>query len=70
MIKTSYLLETFASAIPYDRYIQTGNEEQQRRWKQVQEAARLTDVQKQVVAGFVREMKILIFSGIWCGDCI
>jgi len=70
MIKASYLLETFASAIPYDRYIQTGNEEQQRRWKQVQEAARLTDVQKQVVAGFVREMKILIFSGIWCGDCI
>ena len=34
------------------------------------DAARLTDTQKQLVGGFVREMKILIFSGIWCGDCV
>jgi thiol-disulfide isomerase/thioredoxin len=70
MIKTSYLLEKFSSGIPYDRYVLTGNEEQQRRWSGVYEAARLTDAQKQLVAGFVREMKILIFSGIWCGDCV
>ena len=65
-----FLTEKFASAAPYERYVQTGNEEQQRRWKQVYDAARLTDVQKQLVGGFVRQMKILIFSGIWCGDCI
>jgi thiol-disulfide isomerase/thioredoxin len=66
----SHLADRFASALPYDRYVQTGNEEQQRRWKQVYDAAHLTDVQKALVAGFVRQMKILIFSGIWCGDCI
>ena len=70
MIKTSYLLEKFSSGIPYDRYVMTGNEEQQRRWSQVYDAARLTDAQKQIVTGFVREMKILVFSGIWCGDCV
>src|SRR5258707_14717849 len=70
MIKTSYLLEKFSSGIPYDRYVMTGNEEQQRRWSQVYDAARLTDAQKQLVTGFVREMKILVFSGIWCGDCV
>lgn len=70
MPNTSQLAETFASALAYDRYLQTGNEEQQRRWKQVYDAAHLNDEQKQLVAGFVREMKLLVFSGIWCGDCV
>jgi thiol-disulfide isomerase/thioredoxin len=70
MTNASYLADKFASALPYDRYLQTGTEEQQRRWTQVYDAAHLTDAQKQLVAGFVREMKILIFSGIWCGDCV
>ena len=62
--------EKFTSGLSYDRYLQTGNEEQQRRWKQVYDAAHLTEKQKELVGGFVREMKILIFSGIWCGDCV
>ncbi len=70
MNNAPYLVDKFASALPYSRYIQTGSEEQQRRWKQVYDAAHLSDAQKQLVGGFVREMKILIFSGIWCGDCV
>ena len=70
MTNASYLSEKFASGLAYARYLQTGTEEQQRRWTQVYDAAHLTDAQKQLVAGFVREMKILIFSGIWCGDCV
>jgi thiol-disulfide isomerase/thioredoxin len=70
MINASYLSDKFASGLPYDRYLQTGNEEQQRRWSQVYDAAHLSDTQKQLVGGFAREMKILIFSGIWCGDCV
>ena len=66
---TSYLSSQFASALPYDRYVQSGNDEQQRRWRLVYEAARLSDTEKQLIAGFVREMKVLVFSGIWCGDC-
>jgi thiol-disulfide isomerase/thioredoxin len=70
MATPSNVSDKFASALPYERYLQTGTEEQQRRWTQVYDAARLTDSQKQLVAGFARDMKILIFSGIWCGDCI
>ncbi len=69
-MNASYLAEQFAAALPYDRYVRTGTEEQQRRWKQVYDAARLTDAQKQLLGGFVREMKILVVSGIWCGDCV
>jgi len=70
MTNASYLSDKFSTGLPYDRYLQTGTEEQQRRWTQVYDAAHLNDAQKQLVGGFVREMKILIFSGIWCGDCV
>jgi thiol-disulfide isomerase/thioredoxin len=65
------LLSTkFESALPYDRYVQTGTDEQQRRWRQVYEVAALTPSQQQLVGGFAREMKVLVVSGIWCGDCV
>jgi len=70
MTNASFLTDKFSTGLPYDRYLKTGTEEQQRRWTQVYDAAHLTDAQTQLVGGFVREMKILIFSGIWCGDCV
>ena len=69
-MNASYLVEKFAAALPYGRYVQTGTEEQQRRWRQVHDAARLTDAQRSTLGGFVRDMKILVVSGVWCGDCV
>jgi hypothetical protein len=69
-MKASNVSERFASALPYDRYLQTGTEEQQRRWTQVYDLAHLTAVQNQLVRGFERDMKVLVYSGIWCGDCV
>lgn len=69
-MQASFLAEQFAAALPYDRYVQTGTAEQQRRWQQVYDAARLTPAQTQLVGGFTRDMKVLIDSGIWCGDCV
>lgn len=34
------------------------------------ELAKLITPQKQLLAGFEREMKVLAYSGIWCGDCV
>lgn len=69
-MQASFLAEKLAAALPYNRYVRTGNDEQQRRWQQVYDAAKLTETQKQLVLGFVREIKVLIVSGIWCGDCV
>jgi thiol-disulfide isomerase/thioredoxin len=60
----------FGSALPYEKYVQTGTDEQKRRWQQVYDAAKLTDAQKNLIGGFVRQMNVLIISGIWCGDCV
>ncbi|HET6249090.1 MAG TPA: thioredoxin family protein [Tepidisphaeraceae bacterium] len=69
-MNSTYLSEKFSAGLPYHKYILTGTEEQQRRWRQVYDLAALTDAQKQLAGGFVREMKVLIVSGIWCGDCV
>jgi thiol-disulfide isomerase/thioredoxin len=60
----------FRDGLPYDAYVATGTAEQQRRWRQVYEAAALTPAQVELVAGFVRQMKLLVVSGVWCGDCV
>ncbi|HEV8607844.1 MAG TPA: thioredoxin family protein [Tepidisphaeraceae bacterium] len=66
----SYLSEKFSKALPYAPYLATGTPEQQRRWTDVYNAAKLTPAQLQLTSGFARQMKILIVSGIWCGDCV
>lgn len=65
-----FLTEKFSAGLPYERYVLTGTDEQQRRWKQVYDVARITDRQKELISGFARDMKVLISSGIWCGDCV
>ncbi len=69
-MNASYLSDKFSSALPYPKYLLTGTDEQRRRWTQVYDAAKLTSAQQQLLSGFSRHMKILIVSGIWCGDCI
>jgi thiol-disulfide isomerase/thioredoxin len=69
-MNASYLADKFNAGLTYERYVQTGTEEQQRRWKQVYDAVQLTAPQRQLIEGFPRDMKVLIVSGIWCGDCV
>jgi thiol-disulfide isomerase/thioredoxin len=69
-MNASYLSDKFSNAFPYVAYLATGTAEQQRRWNQVYDAAKLTTPQLQLISGFARPMKVLILSGIWCGDCV
>jgi thiol-disulfide isomerase/thioredoxin len=69
-MNSTFLEAKFRAGLPYDAYVATGTAEQQRRWRQVYEAAALTEAQQALVAGFVREMRLLVVSGIWCGDCV
>jgi ferredoxin len=67
---TQFLQSHFDQSLAYDAYLKTGTDEQRRRWTQVYEAAHLLDSQKTLLAGFVRQMNVLVVSGIWCGDCV
>src|SRR5687768_6356048 len=67
-----FLSDKFNAALPYEQYVRTGTDEHQRRWQQVYDAAEnvITPAQRESLTGFVREMNVLIISGIWCGDCV
>lgn len=67
---SSFFLDEFSSALRYEQYLVTGTEEQQRRWSQVYDVAQLDATQRRFVSGFERQVKILVHSGIWCGDCV
>src|SRR5438552_1443257 len=69
-MEAAFLAEKFRSADTYEAHVRSGTEEQQRRWKQVYDAASLTLQQKSLSETFTREVKLLIVSGVWCGDCI
>src|SRR5215469_5900457 len=47
-----------------------GSDEHRRRWAAVHAAVRLSAGQRELLAGFVREMKVLCLAGAWCGDCV
>jgi hypothetical protein len=69
-MNADFLAHEFASALSYDRYVQTGTGEQQQRWRQVYDACSLAPAQRALVTSFGRELKLLVVSGIWCGDYV
>ena len=61
----------FESARPYDAYLdQFATPDQRAKWDENYAAAVLTDDQQTLVKSFVREMKVLVLCGAWCGDCM
>jgi hypothetical protein len=62
---------TFETGLPYRDFLEKyGSEEHIRRWDAVHAEVQLSDAQRQLLGGFVREMKVLVVAGAWCGDCV
>ena len=61
----------FEQGLSYSDFLtQHGSEEHQQRWATVHDQVSLTESQLQLLGGFVREMKVLVVAGAWCGDCV
>lgn len=61
----------FEEGLSYSEFLSMyGNDEHQRRWKAVFDEIRLTTAQTDLLASFVRDMKVLCVAGAWCGDCV
>lgn len=43
--------------------------EKENAWHAVEQQVELTPSQRTLLNGFVRQMNVLVISGIWCGDC-
>jgi hypothetical protein len=64
-------LSKFDQGLPYEQFLaRHGTEAHRQRWASFHAAVKLSDAQRQLLAGFQREMKVLCLAGAWCGDCV
>ena len=67
-IKPDRLQQLHETALSYDDYL-AATPERAEPWRKNDDRIQLTQDQQTLLAGFVREMHILVLSGVWCGDC-
>ncbi len=66
----AYLKARHEAGKSYADHVAAGTAAQQENWRRVYESVGLGHHQHELVDGFVREMKVMVLSGVWCGDCV
>ena len=67
-LSAQQLKQFHESAQSYEAYLES-DAKRAAPWRENDARTELSDVQKTLLSGFVREMRVLVISGIWCGDC-
>jgi hypothetical protein len=63
--------EVHAAGWSYEEFLRRyGTDDQRRRWDAVDERLSLTEGQRALLRGFVRDMPVVCLAGAWCGDCV
>lgn len=61
----------FESGLEYCAFLEKyGSDQHRSRWSGVHEQVVLLPQQSELLAGFVRDMKVMVLAGAWCGDCV
>ena len=61
----------FEKGLSYKAFVDAyANDAQRGRWASVHETVLLSQPQRELLSSFVRQMKVLVSAGVWCGDCI
>ena len=63
------LKKTFDAGLGWEQYLAT-DPERAPKWLDIYQQVSLTQDQRSLIEGFVREIRMLCVSGIWCGDCV
>lgn len=70
MLTPDLLRASFDKGLEYNQYVASGSPDQQQSWKAFGAKVALTPGQQDLIAGMTRQLKILVVSGTWCGDCV
>jgi hypothetical protein len=69
--RSHFWRQAFARGLEYDAYLRTAGLEKAERWTAMaDQISALTTEQIDRLRGHDREMKVLVLSGTWCGDCV
>ena len=69
MLDRTLLQSVFSRGLRYDQYLAT-DPNRAGGWNSLFDRVSLTALQREEIASFTRDMKVLVVSGIWCGDCV
>ena len=67
-LSTAQLQKWHEEALSYDDYLTT-TPEKAIPWQENDKKCALSDAQQSLLSSFVRDMNVIVISGIWCGDC-
>ncbi len=62
--------ESFSRAVPYEEYLAASDQAHASKWRSLAEKIEVPGDRADVIAGFSRKMNVLVYSGVWCGDCV
>lgn len=68
-LNAAFLKSKHDAGLDYESYLSTDPAKAER-WRTFEKQIALTDGQRTLITGFVRQVKVLCLSGIWCGDCV
>ncbi|NLF29410.1 MAG: thiol reductase thioredoxin [Planctomycetes bacterium] len=69
--RSSFWSDTWAKADAYDAYLDASKAEHARRWRDMAaHVPSLSQFQLARLTGVKRELNVLMYSGVWCGDCV
>src|SRR5262249_6818783 len=64
------VFDKWPAALPYREFLaKYGTPAHQSRWQQSLDDIALKPAQRELLASFRRDMKVLCLAGAWCGDC-
>ena len=62
--------ESFSRAVPYEEYLAASDQAHASKWRALEDKIAVPDDRVDVIGGFSRKMNVLVYSGVWCGDCV
>lgn len=70
-VRSDFWKEHFESGRAYDGYLDASESDKAGKWKSMAEKLpELREGQKERLAGHNRKLNVLVYSGVWCGDCV
>ena len=61
----------FETGLPYTAFLDKYADSQERsRWNAFHATVKLSEEQQDLLKNWVRDMKVLVVAGTWCGDCV
>lgn len=70
-VRADFWREHFERAAPLPTYLQRAEADKAAKWRAMAEKIpALSATQKQRLTGYNRRLNVLVYSGVWCGDCV